>query len=452
MKKQVKMFLIFGIIILISTTLIYFVNLKNNNSKEQSETLANLEKTSLNENTISLEKSKLKENIIQEDIEQIHFEQTIITANNSLNNQEENENIIILNEEVQEELINISECSEEFMENYFVETQELSVQDDNENILIITSTEDITDTYGATEVIEAPNNQYFIKYDSEETKDMALEQFQESDDMYVEENYIYTLSDFNSWGIEKMGLDSAIKTAENSDFLSEVTVAIIDSGCNMDLFNQNYSNKIDETYNLYDTREMYDSYGHGTHIAGTIAEGTSSNVKILPVKVSDSKLMDTMSIITAINYITYYEKADVINMSFGGNKFNNSLYVAIEAASDKGIISIAAAGNSGSSEYEYPSAFDNTISVSAIDSEFNLAEFSNYGEMITFAAPGVNIESINGYMSGTSMAAPHVVCAVAILKGINTNLTLDETITLLKEHTLDLGEARMGPIFWIWIN
>ena len=89
-------------------------------------------------------------------------------------------------------------------------------------------------------------------------------------------------------------------------------------------FSQNYSNKIDETYNLYDTREMYDSYGHGTHIAGTIAEGTSSNVKILPVKVSDSKLMDTMSIITAINYITYYEKADVINMSFGGNKFNNS--------------------------------------------------------------------------------------------------------------------------------
>ena len=69
--------------------------------------------------------------------------------------------------------------------------------------------------------------------------------------------------------------------------LNDITVAIIDTGCDMNLFNKNYPGKIVETYNVLNPEDkMVDEDGHGTHIAGTIAEGTPSNVKILPIKVS----------------------------------------------------------------------------------------------------------------------------------------------------------------------
>jgi len=341
---------------------------------------------------------------------------------------------------------NIAEYSEEFMEEYFEQSKEINTKNNNENILIVTSKEKVENTYGASSIVEAPNNQYILQYNSEKEKNKALEKLGKSEDiLYVEENYIYTLyeSDYNSWGIQKMGLDVAIQTAEEESInkmLQDVTVAIIDTGCDMEVFNANYNDKIRETYNLYDgSPVLYDNNGHGTHIAGTIAEGTSSNVKILPIKVSDSKTMDTATIIAAINYLSYYKKADVINMSFGGTQFSKSLYVAIEAANENGIISVAAAGNESTSTNSYPAAFDNTISVSAVDSECNFADFSNYGEMITFTAPGANIESINGVKSGTSMAAPHVACAVAMLKGTNTSLSLEQTTTLLKNTAIDLG-------------
>ena len=92
----------------------------------------------------------------------------------------------------------------------------------------------------------------------------------------------------------------------------------------MDLFNASYQGKIESTYNLYNVGiyghdVMFDDLGHGTHIAGTIAEGTSNKVKILPIKVGDKRNLDHISVIEGINYITDDHKADVINMSFGSH-------------------------------------------------------------------------------------------------------------------------------------
>lgn len=100
-----------------------------------------------------------------------------------------------------------------------------------------------------------------------------------------------------------------------------------------------------------------------------------SNVKIIPVKVAVSKDFYTTDIIAAINYIAYYDKANVINMSYGGYAYSSAEYQAVAAANSKNIICVAAAGNDNIDSLHYPSSFDNTISVSSVDSKLEKSDF-----------------------------------------------------------------------------
>ena len=385
------------------------------------------------------------------------------------------------------DLINISELSEEFMEDYFEGMKQISANYDSENILIVVSSDNITETFGAQTIIKAPNNTYILGYESKTDKIAAKEELENISHIYsITENQKYTLTNYdnniayNSWGIERTGLNHTINLI-NEKGGENVTAAIIDTGCDMDLFNKYFPGKIEETYNLYDVdtyghETMFDNYGHGTHIAGTIAEGTPNNVKILPVKTTDGDDLTTIDFIAAINYIAYNHKADVINMSFSLDDIDtaidyhtNPAYLAIEAANEENIISIVAAGNESTINVKYPAGFDNTISIAAVDSTLEQAEFSNIGNTITFSAPGVNIKSIMGSyttiskahgamqgddgdadhetLDGTSMAAPHAVSAVATLKSFDRTLSLDDTIEILKDHVTDLGPKGKDLIF-----
>lgn len=360
----------------------------------------------------------------------------------------------------EDNLINISSLPESFIENYLDEYSQIKSEADKENMLIVTSLSGIADSYGASNIIEAPNHQYFLQYDSALARDQALDRFRTDDTIAnVDVNAAVELyGDYHSWGIEAMALDQAGAVIDSATTFPEVRVAIIDTGCDVGLIEKYYPGKIAETYNTLDssTETMYDVHGHGTHIAGTIAEGTPSNVKIVPVKVSDGKTQFLANIIAAIDYIAYYEKADVINMSFGSEYDFATLHIAIEAASQKNIISVAASGNDNSSQTFYPAGFDNTISISSTDSQLMKSDFSNYGDTIDFAAPGTDImstisrdirtpddspENDFGSMSGTSMATPHAASAVAILKSYNKNLTKYDAVNLLKEYAVkDLGD------------
>lgn len=363
----------------------------------------------------------------------------------------------------EKKLINISELSEEFIEDYFDEIGEVKSSKEKDNMLIVISDSKIKNSYGADNIIEAPNNQYILQYGTKKEKEAAFAKLKVDKSISsVEENGIYTTEDvtYNSWGIEKMSLDYAINVVdENIAGMNPVTVAVIDTGCDMDLFNKYYDGKVDEFYNVLESSStvMSDTAGHGTHVSGTIAEGTPSNVKIFPIKVSTNGDMYYSDIIAAINYVVYYEKADVINMSFGGYGHSEALEQAIIAGNEAKIISVAAAGNDNTNKKHYPSSYDSTIAIASVDSELHKSVFSNYGSSISFTAPGTNIRSImslgtnddneHEVLSGTSMATPHVASAIAIIKSYNNDLGLQGIVNVLKRSSIDLGEEGWDEYF-----
>jgi thermitase len=186
-----------------------------------------------------------------------------------------------------------------------------------------------------------------------------------------------------------------------------------------------------------------DDNGHGTHCAGTIAAvgnngigvtGVTWNTKIMPLKFLDSQGSGYIS--DAISAILYANRmgVPVISNSWSGTGYSQSLKDVIDASS---AVVVCAAGNSAKNADttpEYPASFtsSNIISVAASNYNDNLASFSNYGPVsVDLAAPGVSIYSTTTsgtykYLSGTSMAVPHVSGVAALIKSQNPSMTASD--------------------------
>jgi len=178
-----------------------------------------------------------------------------------------------------------------------------------------------------------------------------------------------------------------------------------------------------------------DDNGHGTHVAGTVAAvgnngigvtGVAWNARVMPLKFLGPD--GTGPISGAMGAIEYAIEmgARILNNSWGGIGYSSLLAIAIQDAEDAGVLFVAAAGNSGTNNDEspyYPASYTNSnvIAVASTTNRDQLSSFSNFGPAsVPIAAPGSNIWSTylgSTYvsMSGTSMAAPHVSGALAIL-------------------------------------
>jgi len=183
------------------------------------------------------------------------------------------------------------------------------------------------------------------------------------------------------------------------------------------------------------TGDPMDQNGHGTHVAGIILNATdelgpnSGRVKIMALRFLNAQGMGGLvAAIKALEYLVDMKKRGVdvriSNNSWGGAPYSDVLMSAVGMVKDADIAFVAAAGNFGNDndqKPEYPASLKlpNVLSVAAVDSDNNLASFSNYGEnSVHVAAPGVKIPSTflkNTYrtMSGTSMAAPAITGELA---------------------------------------
>jgi subtilisin len=180
-----------------------------------------------------------------------------------------------------------------------------------------------------------------------------------------------------------------------------------------------------------------DDHGHGTHVAGIIAArgngfgviGVAPEATVYAVKVLDKNGSGSFSAVASGIVWAVKNKMDVISMSLGGRSGSEALHDAVKAARDAGVLVVTAAGNSGCCDTVlYPAKYPESMAVVAVDANDVRPSWSSTGIEVTVAAPGVNVLSTvpsgscklcdpTGYkqLSGTSMAAPHVTGAAALL-------------------------------------
>ncbi|MGM0843738.1 MAG: S8 family serine peptidase [Bacillota bacterium] len=242
----------------------------------------------------------------------------------------------------------------------------------------------------------------------------------------------------------------SISTGKNA-----VTIAVIDSG--IDMNHPDLKPNLLPGINIVDPARNPIADLHGTHVAGIIAaaenngiggKGVNPHAKILPIDVfNGSELAYDYAIAEGILH-AIENNAKVINMSLGSYYPSPIIEEAVQDAIEYGITVVAAAGNSGTIQPEYPGAFDGVISVGAVDSSNQLTAFSTYGPSVDVVAPGENIystaytgekKSTFRQLSGTSMASPMVAGAASLLLAKDPDLTPFQVEMMLELTTKDLG-------------
>lgn len=218
-------------------------------------------------------------------------------------------------------------------------------------------------------------------------------------------------------------------------------IAILDTGVD-------FSNGLltrSKFLNIDITPEISSNKEHGTNVAGIIAsdspffKGILPKAKLISIKLGDGSGWDSNKLAEGIELAISF-KPDVINISCGTNVDNEKLRNSVKRAYQSGIIIVASAGNDGINNCEYPAAYPEVISVGAIDRNYEISNFSNYGSVKIFApgedilttSPGLNKFNLIK-LSGTSFAAPFVTCLTAKLKVNNPSLKPSEIVKIVLE-------------------
>lgn len=252
------------------------------------------------------------------------------------------------------------------------------------------------------------------------------------------------------WNFQMIGAESAWKRTRGKG----VVVAVIDTGVAGGSVKKGKACRdfstttfVDGYDFVNDSKDAYDDHGHGTHVAGTIAESTNNNegvaglafeATIMPLKVLSAEgYGNSADIADAIRWAADHG-ANVINMSLGSQFPSDVIHKAVKYAAKKGVVIVCAAGNGFGAPVGYPAAFSECIAVSAVGPTSNIAKYSSYGKEVALAAPGGDMidsgnaadgilqntnypESQGGKgddyyaFQGTSMASPHVAAAAALV-------------------------------------
>ena len=252
----------------------------------------------------------------------------------------------------------------------------------------------------------------------------------------------------NQWGLQKVQAAAAWDITTGSP---SVVIAVVDGGAwggHPDL-----AGKVLTGYNTFTgTSDASDDNGHGTWVTGVAAAATNNGVgmagmswlsPVIPVKVCDSTGSCPYSNVAKGMTWAADHGAKVINLSLGGEgSCPATLQSAVDYAWDKGLVIVAASGNSGATVYA-PANCNNVVAVGATDSTDTRFSWSNYGPALDLVAPGTSLcPSLSGgyaWGSGTSFAAPFVSGAAALL--MSRGASNSATVNALYAGADDLGAA-----------
>jgi len=289
-------------------------------------------------------------------------------------------------------------------------------------------------------------------------------EYVEADDLvhttyYQNYQQINALQQTIPWGIDRI---DAI-TAQSYTKGSNINVCIIDTG--IDYTHPDISLNYKGGYNFVNkTNDPMDDNGHGTHVSGIVAAldniigviGVAPEANLFATKVLNANGSGYISDVIAGIQWSVDNNMKIINMSLGSSSPNRSLKNACDTAYNRGLLLIASAGNSGNSmgtgnNVNYPARYDSVVAVAATDINNTRAWFSSTGPAVELSAPGVNIYSTlkggtYGYLSGTSMAAPHVTGVAALIMSYNP-ITNIQTRIRMQTTATDLGSAGKDNLY-----
>jgi len=237
---------------------------------------------------------------------------------------------------------------------------------------------------------------------------------------------------------------------ETTQGAANTIIAVVDSGIRLE--HPEFDGRLVTGYDFVnEDAQPDDDFGHGTHVAGTIAAGLNNGqgiagvcprCRLMPIKVLNAlgcgSYVDlTQGILYAVDH-----GAKVINISLGSSLTSQTVLEAVNYALARGVVIVAAAGNFGNDRPFYPAAYEGVISVGATDRSGVRWIRSNYGPTVDFMAPGEMIYSAYHdldnlyqgytYLSGTSMAAPYVSGLVGLLRSAAPTLTQGEVYEALR--------------------
>ncbi len=222
-----------------------------------------------------------------------------------------------------------------------------------------------------------------------------------------------------------------------------------------------------------------DGQGHGTHVAGIVAGSTATgysygiapDAKVLPIKVFSSStwLASSTALTSALNLVRATPSVSVVNMSLGGSgTMGTSFETALRGVINADKLVVVAAGNSAGANPQWPARYAKEIwakgqivAVGAVDANNVIASFSNRaGDTANWflVAPGTSVlSSYTGgsyaYMSGTSMAAPVVAGAAALIEGAWPQLKAGQVASILFQTATDLGAPGVDAVYgWGLLN
>jgi serine protease len=275
------------------------------------------------------------------------------------------------------------------------------------------------------------------------------------------------------WHMRQIGMQDAWRRAQGEG----VIVAVIDTGVAYKDKGKTFravpdlaKTEVVRGYDFVnDDEEALDDHGHGTHVAGTIAQSTHNGVgvagvafgaRIMPLKVLSKRGFGNVADIAEAVRFAADNGAKVINMSLGGPRSSRVLQSAVKYAQKKGVLVVCAAGNDGRGRVSYPAAYPGAVAVAATQFDRTTTFYSNWGKEIALAAPGGNTRvdqnndgvpdgvmqntivigkpDQNDYLlfMGTSMATPHVagVAALVVGSGVSEPAAVLEVLTSTANH------------------